>query len=244
MKPNVIKGLAMASFAAASLASPVIVSAAPTVTGNEISWPSDGWYEVQKTKTYESICGGGTSCTVEPGPYIVINHTTGERWNPVLVGDDVASQPVAGVVQVVDDASLGNVVDILTADSSRFRTLSNALELTGLDATLSGAGSFTLFAPTEKAFAALSDETFTALVSNIGSGQLSDILLYHVISGQAIDTSAAFGLSGQKLQTANGNSVVFASDGKFTVNGVTVFMTNIKTSNGIIHVIDTVLAPK
>lgn len=75
------------------------------------------------------------------------------------------------------------------------------------------------------------------------ANQLSDILLYHVIQGQSIDTSAAYALSGQQLQTANGDSVVLDSDGKFTVNGVTVFITDIKTSNGIIHVVDTVLAP-
>jgi hypothetical protein len=55
--------------------------AAPVVNGNEISWPDDGWYQVQDTADYSSVCEGGRSCTVEPGTYVVINHSTIQPGN-------------------------------------------------------------------------------------------------------------------------------------------------------------------
>lgn len=59
-----------------------------TVQGLLISWPDDGWYQVQDASTYQSVCQGGRSCTVSAGNYIVINHTTGQRFENVLVSDD------------------------------------------------------------------------------------------------------------------------------------------------------------
>ena len=63
-----------------------------SVTGNTISWPDDGWYQVQDASTYSSICEGGTSCAVQAGNYVVINHTTGQRFNDIRVGSDVAPE--------------------------------------------------------------------------------------------------------------------------------------------------------
>lgn len=56
------------------------------VNGVTISWPDDGWYQVQDEATYAEVCGGGSSCDVEPGSYVVINHSTGERFGSVVVG--------------------------------------------------------------------------------------------------------------------------------------------------------------
>ena len=56
------------------------------VEGDRISWPDDGWYQVQDASTFLTICEGGSGCTVAPGSYIVINHTTGERFNDIGVG--------------------------------------------------------------------------------------------------------------------------------------------------------------
>ncbi|MFK7891756.1 MAG: hypothetical protein AB8B63_13150, partial [Granulosicoccus sp.] len=61
---------------------------APTVTGNVISWPDDGWYQVQNAETYEEICAGVRSCEVDPGVYIVINHTTGVRFESIVVDSE------------------------------------------------------------------------------------------------------------------------------------------------------------
>lgn len=69
-----------------------------TVSDGVISWPDNGWYQVQRSDTYESLCNGGRSCAVEDGSYIVINHTTGQRYPGVEVGSTV--NPVADAVVV------------------------------------------------------------------------------------------------------------------------------------------------
>jgi len=90
-----------------------------TVTGNVISWPDDGWYQVQDDTTYVEVCAGTRSCTVEAGSYVVINHTTGQRFegievgeadgpeNPIVVTDNIISWPDDGWYQVqsADDYS-------------------------------------------------------------------------------------------------------------------------------------------
>lgn len=75
-------------------ANPHIANADPSVSGNVIHWPDDGWYQVQDATTYTPVCAGGQSCTVEPGRYIVINHTTGERYNSVHVPASISVGPV------------------------------------------------------------------------------------------------------------------------------------------------------
>jgi len=81
------------------------VFAGPTVVGNRISWTDDGWHQVQRQSTYESVCNGGRQCTVEAGVYTVINHGTGERFSDIAVpgiaaDDDGAIAPVASTGQV------------------------------------------------------------------------------------------------------------------------------------------------
>jgi len=71
------------------VSSPVVSSptvSAPTVTGSRISWPDDGWYQVQTSDGIQNVCNGGSVCDVSPGEYLVINHTSGERYNNVAVG--------------------------------------------------------------------------------------------------------------------------------------------------------------
>ncbi|MEE9319787.1 MAG: fibronectin type III domain-containing protein [Granulosicoccus sp.] len=72
------------------------VSAAPTVEGNVISWPDDGWYQVQSQSDYSVQCEGVASCTVSPGTYIVINHSTGERWESIVVEEQNNTVTVSG----------------------------------------------------------------------------------------------------------------------------------------------------
>ena len=85
----------VAAAVAALLAAP-LAQAQPVVTGSEISWPDDGWYQVQTADGLTNICEGARSCVVEPGRYIVINHTTGERFTHVTV----PSSPAASSIQV------------------------------------------------------------------------------------------------------------------------------------------------
>jgi uncharacterized surface protein with fasciclin (FAS1) repeats len=134
-----------------------------------------------------------------------------------------------------------SIVDVAVANGS-FTTLVTALEATGLDVTLSDMdSSFTVFAPTDDAFALLGDETITALLDDTET--LSDILTYHVI-GSEIDSTAAISSAGSTVEMVNGDSTGLSLDGdSLLVNTVTVTTVDVEADNGVIHVIDAVLIP-
>jgi uncharacterized surface protein with fasciclin (FAS1) repeats len=131
-----------------------------------------------------------------------------------------------------------DIVDTAVAAGS-FSTLASLLEAAGLVETLKGEGPFTVFAPTDEAFAAVAPETLAALQSDIE--QLSDVLLYHVVGGKLM---AADVVSQESLATANGASLPVVVDGAtVTVGQATVVTPDVEASNGVIHIIDTVLIP-
>ena len=134
-----------------------------------------------------------------------------------------------------------SIVDVAVANGS-FTTLVAALEATGLDVTLSDLdSSFTVFAPTDDAFALLGDETIAALLDDTDT--LTDILTYHVI-GAEIDSSAAISSAGSTVEMVNGDSTGLSLDGdNLLVNTVTVTTVDVEADNGVIHVIDAVLIP-
>ena len=121
-----------------------------------------------------------------------------------------------------------------------FNTLLTALKATDLYGTLTGQGPFTVFAPTDEAFAKLPAGTLEALLAD--PAQLKQILLYHVVEG-AVPASTVVGLT--SVTTLNGQSVsISVVDGKVYLNGTTlVTATDVMARNGIIHVIDSVLLP-
>lgn len=84
------------ALAAALLLFNAVSMASPTVIGNTISWPANGWYQVQDESNYSQICSGGTTCDVEPGSYLVINHSTGERFPGINVGEPSLAVIVTG----------------------------------------------------------------------------------------------------------------------------------------------------
>jgi uncharacterized surface protein with fasciclin (FAS1) repeats len=133
------------------------------------------------------------------------------------------------------------IVDVAVSNGN-FTTLVAALQATGLDVTLSDTNSsFTVFAPTDDAFALLGDDTINALLADTDT--LSDILTYHVISGE-VDAATAISLAGTKVTMVNGDSLGLSLSGdNLLVNTATVITTDIQTDNGIIHVIDAVLLP-
>lgn len=202
----------------------------PSVMGNTISWPDNGWYQVQVAGDFSSnVCQGGTSCAVEPGTYVVINLTTGERFNDVVVTGD-------------SSGSLPNIVETAVS-AGGFTTLVAALQATGLDSVLADESStFTVFAPTDDAFALLGDDLINALLADTAT--LSDILLYHVLAGAAVDAATAISLDGSNVETANGDEIALnVKDGSLFINDSRVIVADIQTSNGVIHVIDAVLIP-
>ena len=134
-----------------------------------------------------------------------------------------------------------DIVDIAVADG-RFTTLVAAVQAAGLVDTLKGAGPFTVFAPTDDAFAKLPAGTVETLLKPENLEQLKSILLYHVVAGKVMAADVV------KLTTADtvlGKPVTIKVDmGNVYINDAKVILTDIETSNGVIHVIDTVhLAP-
>lgn len=137
--------------------------------------------------------------------------------------------------------ALKDIVDTAVANGS-FKTLVAAVTAAGLVDTLKGAGPFTVFAPTDEAFAKIPKATLDGLLAD--KKALTDVLTYHVVAGKVLAADVVK-LNGQSAKTVNGASVAIAvTAGKVTLNGnVNVVLTDVVTSNGVIHVIDAVLLP-
>jgi transforming growth factor-beta-induced protein len=149
-----------------------------------------------------------------------------------------APEPTPEPVDEPEEAEL-NIVETAIAAGS-FETLVAAVSAAGLADALSGEGPFTVFAPTDEAFAALPDGLVESLLED-PEGDLTQILLYHVLSGQVMAADVTDGLEAETLQ---GSTVAFSiSDGVVMINGATIIATDIEASNGVIHVIDAVILP-
>jgi len=166
----------------------------------------------------------------------------------VIITDIETSNGVIHVIDAVllppsDDAMMekNTIVDVAVADG-RFTTLVAAVTAAELVETLSGEGPFTVFAPTDDAFAALPDGTLDSLLLPENKQQLTDILLYHVVSGKVM---AADVVTLTSAPTVLGKDVtITVKDGKVFLNDtVQVIITDVEASNGVIHVIDAVLLP-
>lgn len=133
-----------------------------------------------------------------------------------------------------------NIVETAVANGS-FKTLVAAVTAADLVATLSGPGPFTVFAPTDAAFAALPAGTVESLVKPENKGKLSSILTYHVVAGKVLSTDLT---NGMKAKTVNGAEITITiAGGKVSINGAEVVAADVATSNGVIHVISSVLLP-
>jgi uncharacterized surface protein with fasciclin (FAS1) repeats len=144
------------------------------------------------------------------------------------------------------EAAEGNIVEVAQS-AGDFTTLVAAVEAAGLAETLSEPGPFTVFAPTDEAFAALPAGTVDQLLED-PTGPLADILTYHVVPGEVLAADVAT-LAGQEVTTVNGATFTVNVDGATVSltdaagNTVNVVTTDIPASNGVIHVIDGVLMP-
>ena len=132
-----------------------------------------------------------------------------------------------------------DIVDTAVAAGS-FKTLVAAVKAAGLVDTLKGKGPFTVFAPTDEAFAKLPKGTVESLLKPENKSKLADILTYHVVAAKV---PAAKVKSGKVGMVNKKNARVRVKDGKVTINKANVVKTDIMTSNGIIHVIDAVIMP-
>lgn len=134
-----------------------------------------------------------------------------------------------------------NIVETAVA-AGTFETLVAAVKAAGLVETLSGPGPFTVFAPTDEAFAKLPEGTVASLLEPANKQKLVDILTYHVVPGKVM---AADVVKLSSAKTVQGQLVkIKVADGQVSVDGANVLKTDIATSNGVIHVIDAVILPK
>lgn len=134
-----------------------------------------------------------------------------------------------------------DLVDTAVAAGS-FKTLVAAVQAAELVDTLKGKGPFTVFAPTDDAFAKLPKGTVDDLLKPENKAKLQAVLTYHVVPGQVM---AADVVKLKEAKTAQGQAVkISVADGKVKIDGASVIKTDIVTSNGVIHVIDSVILPK
>ena len=142
--------------------------------------------------------------------------------------------------------SSSNSTDIVdtAVNNDQLKTLVSALQAAGLVDALEVDGSFTVFAPTDNAFASLPTGTLKNLLKPENKENLNDILLYHVFNGKVTAQDAAK-LNGQEIDMTNGEKAkISVKDGKVFINDAEVVIADINATNGIIHIIDTVLMPK
>ena len=130
-----------------------------------------------------------------------------------------------------------DIVDVAIKAGS-FKTLVTAVQAAGLVDTLKGPGPFTVFAPTDEAFAKVPKATLDALLKD--KAALTKVLTYHVVPGKVMAADVKAG----KVKTVNGQELTVKTDGGVMVDSAKVTATDVAASNGVIHVIDTVMLPK
>jgi len=189
--------------------------------------------EVVNLSTADTAAGKPVSISVEDES-VMINDAK------VVIVDIEASNGVIHVIDsvIIPPAEVASIVDI-TVEDGRFTTLVTALEAADLVDTLAGEGPFTVFAPTDDAFAKLPEGTVESLLGDVPT--LRSILLYHVVPGSVMAEEVVYldsvdTASGEKVTITSGNDGVMINDAK-------VIITDIVASNGVIHVIDRVILP-
>ena len=157
--------------------------------------------------------------------------------------DETTEETVAEVAEDTTDMSMdetmaGDIVEVASTTEG-FSTLVAAIEAAGLVETLQGDGPFTVFAPTDDAFAALPEGLLEKLLLPENVDVLTAILTYHVVSGLVMSADVTAG----DVETVEGSTITIATDGGVTVNGANVVTVDVTASNGVIHVIDQVIVP-
>jgi len=146
----------------------------------------------------------------------------------------------AMALALVPAVSAADIVD--TAIAGEFNTLVAAVKAAGLVDTLKGDGPFTVFAPTDEAFAKLPEGTLESLLQPENKAKLQSILTYHVVSGKVMSSDV---VNLDSATSVEGSSIAIKTmDGNVMVNDARVTTADIETSNGVIHVIDSVILPE
>jgi uncharacterized surface protein with fasciclin (FAS1) repeats len=183
-----------------------------------------------------SACGDDDSDAVDATTAPAESTATEETMTEETMTEETMTEET-----MTDDSVMEEPGDIVTIASSTegFSTLVAAVTAADLVETLQGEGPFTVFAPTDEAFAALPEGVLDALLLPENKETLVKILTYHVVPGAVMSTDIAPG----EVATVEGQSVELATDGGVTVNGANVVQADVVASNGVIHVIDAVILP-
>ncbi|MBX2799952.1 MAG: fasciclin domain-containing protein [Myxococcales bacterium] len=208
-------------------------------------------YHVVSGKILAADVAAGSVETVQGD---TLDITVGEDGTVMVDGAKVVATDVMatnGVIHVIDAVVMPTVEEppppepdptlvSVAAGNPDFSTLVSAIEAAGLVDTLSGEGPFTVFAPTNDAFAKVDPDALADLLKPENKDQLVAVLTYHVLPGKVMAADVSSG----KVATAQGDTVkIKAKKGTVRVNKATVTATDIEAPNGVIHVIDTVLMP-
>lgn len=149
----------------------------------------------------------------------------------------IALAVTAGAAFSSFSALAADIVDTAVS-AGNFKTLVTAVQAAGLVDTLKGKGPFTVFAPTDAAFAKIPKADLDALLKD--KAALTKVLTYHVVPGKVMAKDVKAGM----VKTVQGSDLTLATTGGVTVNGAKVVAADVAASNGVIHAIDTVIMPK
>jgi uncharacterized surface protein with fasciclin (FAS1) repeats len=153
----------------------------------------------------------------------------------------IAAVSASLVLTALAESGAKDDIVVIASGNEDFSTLVAAIKAAGLVETLQGEGPFTVFAPTNEAFAKLPEGTVESLLKPENKEKLVSILTYHVVSGKVMAADVAAG----DVATVNGEKATIAiADGKVSIDEAAIVTTDIEASNGVIHVIDTVILPE
>jgi len=200
-------------------------------------------YHVVEGEFFARDLIGGRTLTTLSGQRIRVGIAEGEvRVNDsVITATDIRA--TNGVIHIIDTVLIPTKQTIadVASEAGQFKTLLAAAEAAGLVDTLSGAGSLTVFAPTDEAFANLPDGTVESLLRPENREALKSLLLYHVVKGPVFASDA---IAAESAKTLNGEAVETSlRDGALFIDESRVLANDIEASNGVVHVIDRVLIP-
>lgn len=188
----------------------------------------------------KEVLGSGALVTLN-GQQAKIDSENGKIGSASIIKTDIECSN--GIIHVIDEVILpaSNTILETATSAGSFTTLAAALDAAGLIDALSGEGPFTVFAPTDAAFAKLPEGTVETLLKPENVEMLRSILLYHVVEGRVYSGDA---IKAKKAKTLQGTKVSITKSHKnVMINNATVQTADIDTSNGVIHVIDTVILP-
>jgi transforming growth factor-beta-induced protein len=194
-------------------------------------------YHVVPGRIYASDLTDGQIVTTAEGREFRVTLSGGPKVNGVnIIQADVEASN--GVIHVIDGVLMPVEDNVDTAIGAGFNTLLAAVEAAGLESVLRSEGPFTIFAPTDAAFAALPEGVLESLLADPAA--LATVLTYHVVAGRVFSSDLEDGL---EVATVEGRPIRISLGGSARVNDANIVAADILTSNGVIHVIDAVLIP-